>query len=473
MAEAPISKRFCIIGAGACGLPVVKTFKERGIPFDCFESEDDIGGIWNPESPHAVFEATHLNTSKRLTRYTDFPMPAEYPQFLSRLQAHDYLRAYARHFELYDHISFRRTVETVVHRDGAWEVTVSGERQPRTYQGVIVANGHHWDPRRPVYPGTFTGETIHTHDLKTTDMLRGKRVLVVGAGNSGCDIAAEASHCASQVFHSMRRSYHFLPKFMFGRPIDVIIDLTARWPVPRFVLRRLYRLVLDMVVGRHERYGLPEPDHKLFEAHPSAAAAYLDRLGHGRITPKPDVKHLCGRAVEFQDGSRADIDLIVQATGYRVSIPFMNRDLLVDEDGRSRLFLNLCHREHDGLFAVGLVQPAEGSFWQLADYQAQLIASYIVASERDLRKAAWFRELRETSSPRLDHGVTYVDSERHRLEVQHYTYRTYIKRLLRKFGPMATEKLTVSGVLPVHDRPNGMTLSHTKASLPASAGMSV
>lgn len=473
MAKAPASKRYCIVGAGACGLPVVKTFKERGIPFDCFESEEDIGGIWNPASPHSVFEATHLNTSKRLTRYTDFPMPTEFPQFLSRSQAHDYLRAYAGHFDLYDHISFGRTVETVMHREGAWEVTVSGERNPRTYQGVIVANGHHWDPKRPAYPGTFSGETIHTHDLKTTEKLRGKRVLVVGAGNSGCDIAAEATHCAAEVFHSMRRSYHFLPKFMFGRPIDVIIDLTARWPVPRFVLRRLYRLVLDMVVGRHERYGLPEPDHKLFEAHPSAAAAYLDRLGHGRIQPKPDIKRLCGGAVEFVDGSRADVDLIVQATGYRVSVPFMNRDLLVDADGRSKLFLNLCHRQLDGLFAVGLVQPAEGSFWQLADYQAQLVASYIVACERDVRKADWFRGLRATAAPRLDHGVAYVDSERHRLEVQHYTYRTYIKRLLKRFGPMATEKLTAPGIQPVEGRTKGAMSAPTSTSLPASAGMLV
>lgn len=430
-------KRYCLIGAGACGLPAVKTFAERGIPFDCFERESDVGGIWNPESPHAVFEPTHLNTSKRLTRYTDFPMPADYPQFLSRAQAHDYIRAYARQFGLYDHITFNTEVESVERHDGSWHVKIAGEGQPRLYDGVVVANGHHWDPKMPDYPGTFTGEMLHSHHLKTPKTLEGKRVLIVGAGNSGCDIAAEASHTAAAVLHSMRRSYYFLPKFIFGKPIDVVIDLTTRWPVPRAFLRWLYGTALFIVVGPHERYGLQQPDHRIFEAHPSAAQAYLDRLGHGRITPKPDIEALDGDWVCFADGTVEEVDVIVCATGYHVSFPFMDRDYFLDADGRSRLFLNLFHRQLDDLFAVGLVQPAEGSFWQLADYQSRLIASFIVANERDEGLADWFRKLKATAKPRVDHGVTYVDSERHRLEVQHYRYRTYIKGLLAKFGSLA------------------------------------
>jgi cation diffusion facilitator CzcD-associated flavoprotein CzcO len=88
-------KRFCIIGAGACGLAVVKTFAERGIPFDCFEAEGDIGGIWNPGSPHAVYGTTHLKSSKKLSRYPDFKIPDEKPYNLSAAQAHQYFRANA------------------------------------------------------------------------------------------------------------------------------------------------------------------------------------------------------------------------------------------------------------------------------------------------------------------------------------------------------------------------------------------
>lgn len=99
-------KRFCIIGAGACGLAVVKTFAERGIPFDCFEAEGDLGGIWNPGSPHAVYGSTHLNSSKKLSRYPDFKFPDEMPYYVSAAQAHEYLRAYAAEYGIYDRITF-------------------------------------------------------------------------------------------------------------------------------------------------------------------------------------------------------------------------------------------------------------------------------------------------------------------------------------------------------------------------------
>lgn len=432
-------KRYCIIGAGACGIAVVKNFKERGIPFDCFECEADIGGIWNPESPHAVYETVHLNTSKRLSRYTDFPMPEEYPQFLSRTQAQDYIRAYARHFGLYDHIAFNTAVEKVEQADGRWHVSVSGESAPRLYDGIVVANGHHWDPKWPEYPGTFDGEAIHAHHYKSPEQLHGKRVLIVGAGNSGCDIAADAALHAQSVTHSMRRSYWFLPKFIFGRPLDVIIDLTQRWPVPRRLLRWLYSMALYVLVGPHSRYGLAEPDHKLLESHPSSAAAYLNYLAHGRITPKPDIVELAGNTVSFTDGSSAEVDLIIYATGYHYSFPFMDAKHFVDAQGRSPMFLNLFHRELDSLYAVGLVQPADGGFWQLADYQARLISSFIVASARgDAKITDWFRRLKATAKPDVDHGVRYVESMRHGVEVQHYRYRTYIKKLLTKFGPLAT-----------------------------------
>ncbi|MEC9367683.1 MAG: NAD(P)-binding domain-containing protein [Pseudomonadota bacterium] len=430
------SKRYCIIGAGACGIAVVKNFKQRGIPFDCFERLDDIGGIWNPASPHVVYETTHLNTSKRLTRYLDYPMPADYPQFLSRRQANDYIQSYARHFGLHDCITFNTEVEKVEQDGKRWRVTIKGEREPRHYDGLVVANGHHWDPKLPDYPGKFAGEMLHTHEVKTRDQLIGKRVLVVGAGNSGCDIAADAASLSRTVLHSMRRTYHFLPKFIFGRPLDVIIDLTQRWPLPRKMLRAMYEAALYILVGPHEKYGLSKPDHRLLEAHPSSASAYLDHLAHGRITVKPDVERLDGRSVVFRDGSRAEVDMIVWATGFNLTFPFMPRDYFVRPDGSSPLFLNVAHRELDNLFCVGLVQPAEGSFWQLADYQARMIASFVIGQEIATEKVNWFRSLKTSAKPSLDHGVTYVDSERHKLEVQHYRYRTYIKKLLKRFGDL-------------------------------------
>ena len=372
--------RYCIIGAGACGLAVAKTFAERGIPFDCFEALADVGGIWNPASPHAVYGSTYLNSSKKLTRYPDYDMPEEWPHYLSAAQAEDYLRAYAREFGLYDRISFNSPVASAARVDERWRVQIEGETAPRFYDGLVVANGHHWDPNSPSYPGTFDGEVLHSHDVKSKEQLKDKRVLVVGAGNSAVDILDDAAHDGGRPVHSMRRSYYFFPKLILGKPADTFIDKTSRWPLPRSLMRYLYWWGLRITVGSHWKYDLPAPDHKLFEAHPTACTLYLDHIVHGRIVTKPGIEQFDGKRVRFEDGSEEEIDLIVYATGFRPSFPFMDRNLILDEQGRSKLFMHTFDRDRDDLFFVGLFEPAEGGVWQLADYQARLIASFIVAS---------------------------------------------------------------------------------------------
>ena len=431
-------KRYCIIGAGACGLPVAKTFAERGIPFYCFEALADVGGIWNPESPHAVYDSTYLNSSKKLSCYPDYPFPEEWPHYVSRAQAQDYLRAYAKEFGLYDRITFNARVASVQRIDGSWRVTLEGESTPRFYDGLVVANGHHWEPNWPSYPGTFTGEVLHSHDVKSKEQLKGKRVLVVGAGNSAVDILDDAAHDGVRAVHSMRRSYFFFPKIVFGKPTDTFIDLTSRWPLPRSVMRKLYRLGLRIVVGSHHRYDLPAPDHDLFEAHPTACTLYLDHIVHGRIVTKPGIERLDGARVHFTDGSVEEFDLIVYATGFRPSFPFMDQSYILYETGRSKLFIHTFHREFDDLFVAGLFEPAEGGVWQLADYQAKLIASFIVACASDPKRADRFRKLKAMANPDIGHGIPYKGTPWHKFEIQHYRFRKYMERLLKKFGPSAT-----------------------------------
>jgi Flavin-binding monooxygenase-like len=430
-------KRYCIIGAGACGLAVAKTFAERGIPFDCFETLADIGGIWNPDSPHAVYGSTYLNSSKKLSRYPDYSFPEEWPHYVSRAQAQEYLRAYAREFGLYDRITFNARVVSAERVEGRWRVQIEGEAKPRFYDGLIVANGHHWEPSWPSYPGTFTGEILHSHDVKSKEQLRGKRVLVVGAGNSAVDILDDAAHDGVRAVHSMRRSYFFFPKIVMGKPTDTFIDLTSRWPLPRSVMRKLYWWGLRIVVGSHWRYNLPAPDHKLFEAHPTACTLYLDHIVHGRIVTKPAIERLEGKSVRFVDYSEEEIDLIVYATGFRASFPFMDQSFILDEEGKSKLFIHAFHRELDDFFVVGLFEPAEGGVWQVADYQAKLIASFIVACASDPARADWFRKVKASAEPDIGHGIPYKDTAWHKFEIQHYRFRKYMARLLRKFGASA------------------------------------
>lgn len=430
-------RRFCIIGAGACGLPVVKRFAESGIDFDCFEAENDVGGIWNLDSPHAVYGSTHLNSSRKLTRYSDFDFSGDFPVYASASQAHDYLRAYAEEFGLYDRITFNTRVEEIERTGDGWQVRIAGESKPRRYTGVVVASGHHWHPFVPDYPGTFEGEMLHSHDVKSKAVLKDKRVLVVGAGNSAVDILDDAAHDGKAAIHSMRRSYYFFPKLLFGKPTDTVIDRLAHAPLPRKFMYGLYKLGMLVLIGSHERYGLPKPDHDLFEAHPTASNTYLDHLVHGRVVAKPGVERMTGKQVYFTDDTSAEVDLLIWATGFRVYFPFMDDSYVLDEKGWSKLFIHTFHREWDDFFACGLFDPAEGGVWQIADYQARLIAAFITAQERDPEKAEWFRQLKANAMPDIGHGIKRQDTPWHRFEIHHLRFRRYMKRLLKKFGACA------------------------------------
>ncbi len=193
-----------------------------------------------------------------------------------------------------------------------------------SYAGLVIANGHHWEAVVPTYPGHFDGEMLHSHDVKSKEQVKGKRVLVVGAGNSAVDILSDAAIENGRVVHSMRRTYYFFPKTVFGKPTDVFIDYTSRIPLPRKLMRLLYRWGMRIVVGPHRRFGLERPDHDLFEAHPTACNTYIDHLIHGRTIVKPGIERLDGKRVIFTDGSAEEIDFLVWATGFRPSFPFID-----------------------------------------------------------------------------------------------------------------------------------------------------
>lgn len=209
------ANKYCIVGAGSSGLAAAKNLKAHQIPFDVIEAEDDVGGNWYYGKPHSsVYRSTHLISSKPLTEYTDFPMPAHYPDFPSHAQVWEYLRSYTKAFGLYDSIKFNTSVERIEKAGDCWDVTLSNN-ETRRYRGVIIANGHNWDPKYPTYSGHFDGVVLHSAQYKTPEVLRDKRVLVVGAGNSGCDIAVESAQNAARTFHSVRRGYYYVPKYFF------------------------------------------------------------------------------------------------------------------------------------------------------------------------------------------------------------------------------------------------------------------
>ncbi|MFT5525401.1 MAG: cation diffusion facilitator CzcD-associated flavoprotein CzcO, partial [Pirellulaceae bacterium] len=282
------SSKYCVIGAGPCGLTAIKQLAARGIPVQCFEREDDVGGNWYfGKSSSSVCASTHLISSKRMTEFTDYPMPKEFPPFPHHSQALRYLRDYTDHFGLRKHIQFECEITAANEVNGHWEIewrdVRSGQTKQATFAGLIVANGHHWSPHRPEFEGEFAGKTIHASQYKSPDTLKGERVLVVGAGNSGCDIAVESAQFAAETFLSMRRGYHFLPKFLYGKPVDACGDWLNRWRLPLWLYRWFSAYTLRIAIGPPENYGLPKPDHALFESHPIINSQLLYFVGHGRV----------------------------------------------------------------------------------------------------------------------------------------------------------------------------------------------
>jgi cation diffusion facilitator CzcD-associated flavoprotein CzcO len=290
----------------------------------------------------------------------------------------------------------------------------------------VIANGHNWDPRWPAYPGTFRGRVLHSAHYKTPDICSGRRVLVVGGGNSGFDIAVDVAPHASATFHSLRRNYHVLPRFFRGLPVDERGEWALRWRVPLWLRRLRAAHARRTAWGATIAKSLPRPDHRLFETHPVINSRWPYAVAHGEIYVRPDVARLAGDLVQFVDGSRESIDMIIYATGYKLSFPFIEREHLNWRGDRPGLYLNIFHPGRDDLFVAGLIQPDSGQFG-LVDYQAQLIAAYVSGLERDDQAARRFQQEKRVSRSEV-RGIRYLHSPRHAIEVEHHSYRQMLKR---------------------------------------------
>jgi len=435
--QQPLSAAWCVIGAGPSGLTALKNLLAAGIEAECLEREDDIGGNWCfGSAASSVFESTRLISSKTLTAYTDHPMPREWPAYPDHRQCLAYLRGYAQRFGLLPHIRRHAAVDHVAPIDpsrpsAGWLVHGPG-RPPRAYAGVVIATGHNREPLMPSIPGRFTGTLLHACHYKSPTApagIAGSRVLVIGGGNSACDIAVECSRHAARTVLSTRRGYFVVPRFLRGRPADLRGERLLKLGLPLWLRRMASLRAIDREIGLPHRHGLPRPDHGLWESHPIVNGELYARIDAGDIQPAADAARFDGETVEFRDGRREPFDVVICATGYSVSLPFIDRAHLCTGPGDScpRLFLNLLHPSRDDLAIVGLIQPDSGQ-WGLTDLQSQLVARMAVAARHAPRAAAWLYRVRQR--PADDPPIRYVDSPRHRLEVEHFSYRRRLERLI-------------------------------------------
>ena len=413
-----------VIGAGSSGIAATKTLHERGIEVTCYEKSDRVGGNWvfgNTNGMSSAYRSLHINTSRERMEYSDFPMPKSYPDFPHHTQIAEYFDNYVEHFGFRDRIRFETGIAKA-DRDpasGVWTLTTEAGDQS-SYDMLLVANGHHWDPRwpEPAFPGSFDGEQMHSHYYVDNEPFKDKRVLVVGIGNSAMDIAVESSFVAAKTFISSRRGAYILPKYLFGRPLDQIgvNRFTGAMPFAfrRAILMSMYRVG----VGNVEDYGLPRPDHKIGEAHPTISADFLNRIAHGDMTWKPNVAALDGGRVRFADGTTEEIDVIVWCTGYKVTFPFFDPEFISAPDNDLPLYRRVFKPGIDNLAFIALLQPL-GAIMPLAEAQGRWVAAYLRGEYR-LPSAGEMDA--DVARERAAMHKRYVASKRHTMQVDFDNY---------------------------------------------------
>jgi dimethylaniline monooxygenase (N-oxide forming) len=428
----------CVIGAGCSGLTATKALREAGIEVDCFERTDRIGGLWafrDGDAKTAAYRSLHINTSRNRMAFSDHPMPEAYPDFPGHHQIAEYFASYADRFGLRERIQLGCEVRRAVRdADGAWRIEL-GDGEVRRYAALVVANGHHWNPQwpDPPFPGSFSGTVMHSHSFVDARPFAGKRVLVLGMGNSAMDIAVEASYQAERVLLAARRGAHVVPKYVFGKPVDTLAT-SAR--IPYAIRVALLRAMLRVIQGPVERYGLPRPDHRLGEAHPTVSSDILSRVAHGAVVARPSIAELLGDSVRFTDGTVEPVDVLIYCTGYKVTFPFFDESFLAAADNDLPLFRRVFRPGIPNLAFIGLLQPL-GPIMPLSEVQGRWVADYLTGRYALPPDDEMRRDI-ETERQRM--FGRYVKSRRHTMQVDFDDYLLALARERRRGAKRARKR---------------------------------
>lgn len=428
--------RLALIGAGPMGLATAKLLAQHGIAFQGFELSSGVGGLWDIDAPRStMYETAHLISSKRMTEFTDFPMREEVADYPSHREMKRYFEEFATAFDLHRHYQFGAEVLSCTPLGASgegWDITwrEDGVTRSAQFAGLLIANGTLSTPNMPHFKGQFDGTLIHSAEYRSPRQFEGKRVLVVGGGNSGCDIAVDAIHHGLSCDLSLRRGYYFVPKYVFGRPADT---LGGAIRLPMALKRVVDGTLLRWFTGDPARYGFPKPDYKLYESHPVVNSLVLYHAGHGDLTVRPDIDHFDGKTVIFKDGARAEYDMILAATGYVLDYPFIDNALLNWQGSAPHLYLNTLHPTRDDLFVLGMVE-ASGLGWQGRHEQAEMVVRYIKGLREGSAEARALQNTKSAEFSRATGGVNYIALPRMAYYVDKTTYRRAVTDWIKRLG---------------------------------------
>lgn len=403
------SDRYCVIGAGAAGLTAIRRLRDAGIACEALDAQSGVGGLWRfRQTGSPLFRTTHTISPKSVQAFPDFPMPAEYPDFPHHTLVLQYMERYAEHYDLLRHIQFETRVVRVEPADGQWSVSLA-DQPSRLYRGVLIASGKHDRPHLPRFDGHFAGEIRHSRDYYGPTDLAGKRVLVIGAGQSAIDLVAESALIAERTYHSTRRGLFSMPRYLLGRPFEELLQ--SELPL-KSVLAPLLLPLVRRLGEPPSRCKMPKVDLRDGLPHPTVGREVFRFYLQGDIIHKPDVTRLDGETVCFGDGSEEQVDVIYCATGYALDYPFIDRQWLNwgTSVPRPDLYLHTFPPDHDSLFVLGMMQPL-GAHWSTYDEQSKLVAEVIRQKEKGGARYEEFRRRKKVERPRLDGGVRFYRAD--------------------------------------------------------------
>ncbi|XP_075688327.1 flavin-containing monooxygenase 5-like [Rhinoderma darwinii] len=441
-----MGKKVAVIGAGTSGLVAIKSCLEEGLEPTCFERTKDIGGLWrfdeNPEADRAsIYKSVIINTSKEMMSYSDFPIPDDFPNFMHNSKILQYFRLYAEHFQLTQYIQFKTTVCSVkkmpdFSTSGQWEVTTEkdGNQESAIFDAVLVCSGHHTDAHLPLntFPGIekFKGRYLHSRDYKNPEEFKGKRVIVIGIGNSGGDIAVEISRTASQVFLSTRRGSWILNRVSdYGFPVDMLYLTrflnTLKHLTPNFLLNHIFTSTLNRRFD-HANYGV-RPNHSVLSQHPMVNDDLPNRIMAGAVLMKSNVAKFTETDAIFDDETvENNIDAVIFATGYTFSFPFCEELKVQNNKISLYKYTFLPELEKQTLAVIGLIQPI-GAILPISELQCRL-ATRIFTGEKLLPNASDMKEDIRKKKEEMD--KRYVCSQRHTIQADHIEFMDELAVLL-------------------------------------------
>ncbi|KAM4722856.1 flavin-containing monooxygenase 5-like [Rhinophrynus dorsalis] len=433
-------KTVAVIGAGVSGLTAIKCCLDEGLEPVCFEKSADIGGLWRytdkPEDGRAsIYKSLIINSSKEMMCFSDYPIPEDFPNYMQNSKIMEYFRMYAENFKLMKFIQFKTSVCSIKKcqdfcTTGQWIVTTEkeGKQEAHVFDSILICTGHHTFPNLPLssFPGIekFKGRYFHSRDYKAPDAFQNKRVLVIGIGNSGADIAVEVSRKAQKVFLSTRRGTWVVCRVSDGGyPVDVV-QLSrflhiVQSALPSCITNYITEKELNKRIN-HDNFGLL-PRHRYNSQHPTINDDLPNRIYSGHIQIKCSVKEFTEADVIFEDGTvEKDVHAVIFATGYSFSFPFCDETILRVKDNKISLYKYIFppQLEKHTLAVIGLIQPI-GALMPISELQSRLATRVFKGLVRLPSAECMIFDL-EQKKKKLENR--YVKSQRHTIQVDYVDY---------------------------------------------------